>query len=167
MTEAGSAFEDAIDRTIVSGFAADRLGWVFASGYHHALRRLVPGLRTGDPVALAATEEGGGHPRAILSTLRPTDDGDFVLDGTKRFVTLGRYARCLLVVASTGTTAAGHNQLRLLRVSPDAPGLTLSDLAPTPFAPEIEHAQAVFVAVRHNAFGQRRADTRDAGQKRG
>ncbi len=151
MTKVGSAFEDAIDRTIVSGFAADRLGWAFASGYHHALRRLVPGLRTGDPVALAATEDGGGHPRAIISTLRPSDDGGFVLDGTKRFVTLGRYARRLLVVASTGTTAAGQNQLRLVRVSPDAPGLTLSDLPPTPFAPEIEHAQAVFVAVRVSA----------------
>ncbi len=147
MTEVGSAFQDAIDRTIVSGFAADRVGWAFAAGYHHALRRLVPGLRTGDPVALAATEDGGGHPRAIVSTLRPDGDGGFVLDGTKRFVTLGRYARRLLVVASTGTTAAGQNQLRLVRVAPDAPGLTLSDLPPTPFAPEIEHAQAVFASV--------------------
>lgn len=151
MTEAGAAFEDAIDRAIASGFAADRLGWAFAAGYHHALRRLVPGLRTGDPVALAATEEGGGHPRAIVSTLRPADDGGFVLDGTKRFVTLGRYARRLLVVASTGANAAGQNQLRLVRVRPDAPGLTLSDLPATPFAPEIEHAQAVFASVRVSA----------------
>lgn len=147
MSEAGAAFGDAIDRTVAAGFAADRLGWAFAAGYHHALRRLVPGLRNGDPVALAATEEGGGHPRAIVSTLRPADGGGFVLDGTKRFVTLGRYARRLLVVASTGVDAAGHNQLRVVRVAPDAPGVTLTDLPPTPFAPEVGHSQGAFVGV--------------------
>lgn len=147
MIEAGADFESGTDRAIAAGFAADRLGWAFVAGYHHAVRRLVPALRTGDPVALAATEEGGGHPRAIATALRPTTDGAWTLDGTKHFVTLGRFARRLLVVASVGPDAAGRNLLRLVRVEADAPGVALSPLPATPFAPEIEHARATFTGV--------------------
>ena len=147
MLAAGQPFGSTLDRAIAGGFAADRLGWAFAAGYHHALRRMVPTLSAGTPAALAATEAGGGHPSAMAATLTPTADGAWRLDGTKRFVTLGRFARELLVVATVGVDAAGRNALRLARVSASAPGLRLEALPETPFAPEIEHAQAVFAGV--------------------
>ncbi|TAK27901.1 MAG: acyl-CoA dehydrogenase family protein [Myxococcaceae bacterium] len=148
LLSSAAPFEGTLDRAVAGGFAADRLGWAFAAGYHHALRALVPSLPPGDPAALAATEEGGGHPRAMATTLRPTAEGEWRLSGTKRFVTLGRRARSLLVVASVGSDASGRNALRLVRLSADAPGISLDPLPETPFAPEIEHAQAVFSEVR-------------------
>ena len=148
LVSAAACFETTIDRAIGGGFAADRLGWAFAAGYHQALQALVPSLPPGLPAALAATEAGGGHPRAVATALTPMGDGQWSLDGTKRFVTLGRHARTLLVVASVGADAGGRNALRLARVRADAPGLSLAPLPETPFAPEIEHAQAVFAGVR-------------------
>ena len=153
LRSAAAPFETPIDRAIAGGFAADRLGWAFAAGYHEALQALDPSLPPGEPAALAATEEGGGHPRAMATTLRPAGEDEWSLSGTKRFVTLGRRARSLLVVASVGADAAGRNALRLVRVSADAPGITLEPLPQTPFAPEIEHAQAVFADVRVSAAG--------------
>ena len=141
-------FATTIDRAIAGGFAADRLGWAFAAGYHQALQGLVPTLPPNLPAAFAATEEGGGHPSAINTTLFPAANGACSLSGVKRFVTLGRHARTLLVVASVGTDALGRNGLRLARVSADAPGVTLEALPATSFAPEIEHAQALFTNVR-------------------
>ena len=145
---AAAPFATTIDRAIAGGFAADRLGWAFAAGYHQALQGLVPTLPPQLPAALAATEEGGGHPSAMNTTLFPAAKGEWSLSGIKRFVTLGRYARTLLVVASVGTDASGRNALRLARVSAAAPGVTLEALPATAFAPEIEHAQAVFTDVR-------------------
>lgn len=148
LLSSAAPFEGTLDRAVAGGFAADRLGWAFAAGYHHALRALVPSLPPDDPSALAATEDGGGHPRAMATTLRPTAGGEWTLSGTKRFVTLGRRARSLLVVASVGSDASGRNALRLVLLPADAPGIALDPLPETPFAPEIEHAQAVFSEVR-------------------
>jgi acyl-CoA dehydrogenase len=151
LLSAVAPLETTIDRAVAGGFAADRLGWAFAAGYHEALQALDPSLPPGEPAALAATEEGGGHPRAMATTLRPTGEGEWSLSGTKRFVTLGRHARSLLVVASVGADPAGRNALRLVKLPADAPGITLEPLPETPFAPEIEHAQAVFADVRVGA----------------
>src|SRR5690348_2628168 len=61
-----------IERAILGGAAADRLAWAFAAGYAAALRGLVSeaDLPEGDLAALAATEQGGAHPRAIATELR-------------------------------------------------------------------------------------------------
>ncbi len=62
----------------------------------------------GHLVALAATEEGGGHPRAIKTALARTPDGAaWQLTGDKGFVTLGTEADVLLVVASVGKSTTG------------------------------------------------------------
>lgn len=127
-----------VERAAAGGFAADRLGYAFASGYHEALRQLIPALGQ-ERAALAATESGGAHPRSIRARLEPEGDG-FCLSGEKAWVTFGAHARTLLVVASEGVDAAGRNRLVLCRIPADRPGVTLSDLPPTPFVPEIPHA---------------------------
>lgn len=143
--------DDPIDGAIAGGFAADRLGFAFAAGYHAALRALVPSLEPGAMTGLSATEEGGAHPRAIRTTLVPTSPGGFTLSGQKRWSTLASLASELLVVASAGTTDAGLNQLRLVRVATGAPGVGISALPATPFAPEIPHCAVSLDAVRVDA----------------
>lgn len=126
------------ERAAAGGFAADRLGYAFASGYQEALRQLVPSLGD-EPTALAATESGGVHPRNILARLEPAAAG-FKLNGDKTFVTLGSYVKTLLVVASEGSDSLGRNRLALCCIPSDRSGVVLRELPPTPFVPEIPHA---------------------------
>ena len=143
---ARAAWPLTIERALVGGARADRLGFAFASGYSEALRALVPGLS--GITALCATEEGGNHPRAIKTTLVEVGEGTFELTGRKTWATVASEASALLVVASAGEHA-GKNRLRVVRVAANAPGVTLHATS-APFVPEIPHAVVVLerVAVR-------------------
>src|SRR5262249_30054193 len=54
-----------IDRAVVGGLSADRLGYAFASGYREALVSLVPSLPDASVAVLSATEEQGVRPSNI------------------------------------------------------------------------------------------------------
>lgn len=140
---------DTIDRAALGGLAASGVGWAFACGYQAALARLDPESAPGGTrMALCATEEGGGHPRAIRATLTSGGgDGRYALTGRKAWVTLGAEAEVLLVVASVGVDPQGRNRLRVARVPSGRAGVQLEPRADTPFAPEIKHAHAVFEEV--------------------
>ncbi|MBZ0234822.1 MAG: acyl-CoA dehydrogenase family protein, partial [Deltaproteobacteria bacterium] len=127
--------ERPIDRAVHGGYEADRVGAAFVAGYSAALRALVPGAppRT----SLCATEAGGAHPRAITTRLDP----ELRLVGAKRWSTLATEAELLLVVATIGADEAGRSRLKLVRVSPRAPGVTITAMPPPPFAPEVSHAE--------------------------
>lgn len=135
--EARGRFATPIDRALVSGALADRIGYAFASGYREALRALVPGL---DGVAtLCVTETGGNQPRAIETKLAPRDTGGYELTGHKKWATAGSLAQWLLVCASTGSEG-GKNRLRMVRVATNAPGVTIVP-STAPFIPEVPHAE--------------------------
>lgn len=130
-----------IDRALLAGVTADRLGFAFAGGYDAALRALFTGL---DPVptCLCASEEGGNHPRAIQTRLEPRGQG-FVLDGEKRWATLGPLAEQALVVAKTGERE-GKSQLVVVRVALPGQGIEVAAMPETPFVPEVPHATIRF-----------------------
>lgn len=127
-----------VERALVGGAHADRIGYAFASGYSEALRALVPNL---DGIAaLCVTESGGNHPRAIETKLVPVATGGYELSGHKKWATVGSLAHSLLVCASTGTDEGGVNRLRMVRVTASAPGVTITP-STAPFVPEIPHAE--------------------------
>lgn len=140
-------FAAPIDQAVAGGFHADRLGWAFASGYRAALAALVPGIPAAEPVALAITEEGGGHPRAIRTTLTPAGEDRLRLDGRKRWTTLGTHAAVLLVAASEGEEPDGRSRLRLVRVDARRPGVSATAMPAPPFAPEVPHAEVTLAGV--------------------
>jgi alkylation response protein AidB-like acyl-CoA dehydrogenase len=148
-THGARASRDTIDRAALGGLVASGVGWAFACGYEAALARLDPtAAGDGSLTALCATEEGGGHPRAIRTILATRGEaGGYTLTGRKSWVTLGRDAEVLLVVASLGLDAQGRNRLRVARVPATREGVRLEAGGSTPFAPEIGHARAVFDAV--------------------
>lgn len=120
-----------LERALLGGACADRLGFAFAAGYSEALRALVPDL---DGItALCITEAKGNHPRAIETTLQGGE-----LSGHKKWATVGSLASTLLVAAKTGE-ADGKPVLRVVRVAANAPGVRIVP-ASTPFIPEIPHA---------------------------
>ncbi len=126
-----------VDRALVGGACADRLGFAFAAGYGEALRALVPDLA--GITALCISEEHGNHPRAIATALREVAPGTFELTGRKKWATVGPLASTLLVAASTGVEA-GRNRLRIVRVTATAPGVRVVTMA-NAFVPEIPHAE--------------------------
>lgn len=146
---ATARFSSTIERAVAGGFAADRLGWSFSSGYCEALRHLLPSLiDTGGPAALCATEEGGAHPRAIKTALSPDPNGGFVLSGRKQFVTFGSLARRLLVVATEGEDGEGRSRLVVVCVPAEREGVRMQPVPALRFVPEIPHAGVHFDGVR-------------------
>jgi alkylation response protein AidB-like acyl-CoA dehydrogenase len=144
VARAATPFEHAV----LGGFAADRLGYAFASGYQAALRQLAPDLPASRLASLCVTERGGGHPRAIEARLTHVGDG-FYLSGTKRWATLSDVAGVLLVAATLGPPdERGRPQIRVVRVDAAAPGVQITPMPSTPFTPEILHGEVRLDEVR-------------------
>ncbi len=152
---AASGLDDTLDRALLGGHLADRLGYAFLAGYDSALHRLDPGLPRDVPAMLCATEAGGAHPRAIQTVLQ-----DGRLTGEKRWATLAEDGSVLYVLArvpppvaggasqaETGAAPDERLDLRVALVRARAPGLTLTQLPPTPFTPEIPHFSVSFADV--------------------
>ena len=130
-----------IDRAVIGGALADRMGFAFAGGYHEALQRLMPGLH-GVPASLCATEEGGNHPRAIKTTLTRVHAAHYALNGRKAWATAASDSTILLVIASTGEHE-GKNRLSLVSVRAGDRGVKLTPTSAS-FVPEISHAVVEF-----------------------
>lgn len=126
-------FPNSIDRAATLGATADRLGHAFLGGYTSAITALDSTLGPDDLGALCATEAGGGHPRAILTTLQ-----NGVLNGAKNFVSGGTLATVLLIVAKVGEKD-GRPDLRVARVRSTAAGLKAEQGAALGFVPEVPH----------------------------
>lgn len=135
-----------IDGAMRAATLTSRLGLAFAAGYESALEALVPRLR-GRVAALAATEAGGAHPRAIETTLERRG-ASLRLSGKKRWVTLGGAGSAWLVVARDGDAPPGpHPALRIVVVGTDAPGVVVRPMGDVAIVPEIVHAEIELDAV--------------------
>jgi len=140
-----------IDLALCAGFAADRLGYAFASGYQAAATVMFATEPTADPSAagpsaLCATEAGGAHPRAIETTLKGEPGGALQLDGVKTMVTLGTVATRLFVVCHRGMAAAGRKRFVVVAID-RRDGVSISELPIGGIIPEIPHAEVRLQAV--------------------
>jgi len=136
-----------VDRAIAGGFLADRLAYAFAAGYESALGRLVPSLDDGATAALCVTEEGGGHPKAIRTTLVRDGDASWRMTGRKKFVSMAADAKRLFVAATRGARDDGTSDLRLVAIDLPATGVAIELMKDLPFIPEIRHGALAI----HNA----------------
>jgi hypothetical protein len=137
-------FPSPVDRAFVGGFHADRVGYAFAAGYQCALHAIDPTLPVERIASFCATESGGAHPRSIATSLVEDGRGAFVLTGSKRWSTMAPDADVLLVIATRGKRADGQNDLVVVRVAADAPGVKRAAMETTKFIPEITHAEITF-----------------------
>lgn len=138
--------KNALNRAIAGGFAADRVGWAFASGYQAALHALFPGAPEDCICALCVTETEGNSPKAIRSVLRK-NGGGWLLNGAKRWTTL-RPDGALFFVAARDEAASGERiELKVVKILSDAPGVSLQRMPDTRFVPEVPHAQLQFENV--------------------
>lgn len=144
--ELGASYSDQFSRAIAGGFAADRVGWAFASGYQAALHALFPGMPDDRICALCVTEADGNSPKAIRSSLTKTGDG-WTLNGAKRWTTLGPDGALFFVAARDEAASGERASIRVARIDSNAPGLKIESMPPTKFVPEVPHATLQFENV--------------------
>jgi acyl-CoA dehydrogenase len=98
----------------------------------------LPKTRAGDAIAaFALSEPASGSDVANISTTARRDDGDYVLDGEKTWISNGGIADLYMVFARTGE-APGSRGLSAFIVGGDNPGLFIAErirvIAPHPLA---------------------------------
>ncbi|MFO0554533.1 MAG: acyl-CoA dehydrogenase family protein [Polyangiaceae bacterium] len=142
------------DAALVHAARADRVGFAFVAAYLSATRLLAARLHVRAPrtarFALAATEDGGGHPRAIATTLTTATDAPMTLRGVKTFATLADEATHILVIARDGELD-GRPNLKAVVVPRERAGMRMTRVPDTPFCPEIHHARVELDGVRVEA----------------
>ena len=136
-----------VDQAIAGGYVADRVGWAFATAYQAALHALIPSLSTDLLTALCVTEAQGTAPRAMQSELTDDGRGGLLLNGAKRWTTLGPDGGLFLVAARDGRRHGERPEIRLVQVRTGAPGVHVQIMSPTGFVPEVPHARLRFENV--------------------
>jgi alkylation response protein AidB-like acyl-CoA dehydrogenase len=84
---------------------------------------LVPAIRGEKILCLGITEPDAGSDVAAIKTSAVADGGDYVINGSKTYITNGHRADVIILVTKTDP-AAGHGGLTLFLVPLDAPGVT-------------------------------------------
>ncbi len=90
------------------------------------LRReyLGPAIRGEMVACIGVSEPGGGSDVAAVRTSARKDGGDYVIDGTKMWITNGLQADWCCLLANTSAEGAPHKNKSLIVVPMDAPGIT-------------------------------------------
>jgi alkylation response protein AidB-like acyl-CoA dehydrogenase len=116
----------------VRGIVSVSLGLVAKSiaawGSEEQKRAWLPALISGEAVGcFGLTEPGTGSDAANLTTRAVRDGGDYVISGTKTFITNGTWADVVLLFARTNDTP-GHKGVSAFLVPTDSPGLTRREI---------------------------------------
>ncbi|MDX6351851.1 MAG: hypothetical protein QOF84_6641 [Streptomyces sp.] len=116
----------------VRGIVSVSLGLVAKSiaawGSEEQKRAWLPALTSGEAVGcFGLTEPGTGSDAANLTTRAVRDGGDYVISGTKMFITNGTWADVVLLFARTNDTP-GHKGVSAFLVPTDSPGLTRREI---------------------------------------
>ena len=100
------------------------------AGSQEQKERYLPRLASGEWLcAYALTESGSGSDSAAMRTTARRDGEDYVLNGSKRFITNASVAGLYTVFAKTDPEA-GHAGISAFLVEADAPGFSVTRLEP-------------------------------------
>ena len=110
--------------------------------------RWLPRFCTGELVtAIGMTEPSGGSDLANLKTTARRDGSDFVINGSKTFITNGSTADLVIVAART-TPDAGARGISLFAVEKGTPGFEPGRVLDKVGQPEADTAELFFTDVR-------------------
>ena len=100
------------------------------AGSDEQKERYLPRLASGEWLAAyALTESGSGSDSAAMRTTARADNGEYVLNGSKRFITNADVASLYTVFAKTDPEA-GHSAISAFVVEADTPGFEVARLEP-------------------------------------
>lgn len=102
---------------------------ILLAGTDEQKQRWLPDLAAGKTlIAFALTESAAGSDPAATTTRAVRDGDDYVIDGSKRFISQGSVADLIVVFALTDPEASRHRRLSCLVVERDRPGFAVSRL---------------------------------------
>ncbi|MBN7551804.1 acyl-CoA dehydrogenase, partial [Mycobacteroides abscessus subsp. abscessus] len=108
-----------------------------AFGSEELKQQWLPGIASGETImAFAITEPDAGSNSHNISTTAKRDGDDWVINGTKYYISGVDEAEAILVVTRTSTNDSGRGLLSLLVVPTDVPGLTKSLIPVQAVTPE-------------------------------
>ena len=100
------------------------------AGTEEQKQRFLPRLASGEWLAAyALTEPGSGSDSAAMRTEARLDDGEYVINGSKRFITNAGVAGLYTVFAKTDPDA-GHSGISAFAVEADSPGFEVGRIEP-------------------------------------
>ena len=132
-TVATAVLAEELGRSTFSGFAISVLVHTDMASPHlnnagnkDQLARYMPGIIAGDTVtAVAVTEPDAGSDVAGIKTRAVKDGDDWVLNGSKMFITNGVYGDVYFVAAKTDPDVKGSRGITIFIVEKGTPGLTV------------------------------------------
>ncbi len=108
---------------------------IMLAGTEEQQARYFPRLASGEWLsAFALTEAAAGSDVAAIRLRARRDGDDYLLSGSKRFITHGSIANLVTVIALTDSDAGGHNGLSAFIVETATPGFS---------APRLEHKMGI------------------------
>ena len=107
---------------------ADRRSLASVAGHQAAIRRLFPETPVDAVVSFCVSEDKGPRPSHIHTALVEAEDG-FTMSGHKRWGSMAPVSDVRYVAASVGHGDDGRNQLRMVALPADRPGIGV-DLEP-------------------------------------
>jgi alkylation response protein AidB-like acyl-CoA dehydrogenase len=100
------------------------------AGTDEQKQRFLPKLASGEWLAAyALTEPGSGSDSAAMRTTARLEEGEYVLNGGKRFITNAGVAHVYVVFAKTNAQA-GHGGISAFVVEADSPGFEVGRIEP-------------------------------------
>jgi len=132
-TMASVVIAEECGRSTFGGFSADLLVHTDMASPHLAnvgtpeqLARWMPSITSGEKVcAVAVTEAGAGSDVAGMRTHAVQDGDDWVINGTKMFITNGVYGDLFFVAAKTDFEAKGSRGVTIFTVEKGTPGFSV------------------------------------------
>jgi acyl-CoA dehydrogenase len=132
-TMASVVLAEELGRCTFGGFSADILVHTDMASPHLAnvgtpeqLARWMPGITSGEKVcAVAVTEAGAGSDVAGMRTRAVQDGDDWIINGTKMFITNGVYGDIFFVAAKTDLEAKGSRGVTIFTVEAGTPGFSV------------------------------------------
>ena len=97
--------------------------YILNNGTEAQKQRYLPAMAAGDCVgAIAMTEPGAGSDLQAVRTTANREGDEFVINGSKTFITNGQHCDMVIVVARTNTEVAGSRGTSLFLVDTATPG---------------------------------------------
>ena len=99
--------------------------YIYHLGTDEQKSKWLPRCASGETIlAIAATEPNAGSDVAGFQTRAELDGDEYVLNGSKTFISFGQIADLIIVIARTDKEGPPHKGLSLFLVEGDAPGFT-------------------------------------------
>jgi acyl-CoA dehydrogenase len=121
MEEMAKAHDDGFAMSLHSDIIVP---YLYAFGNDAQKKRWLPGCASGDIItAIAMTEPGTGSDLAAVATTAKKDGDDYVIDGSKTFISNGQLCDLCIVVAKTDNAPGDpHRSMSLFVVEAGTPG---------------------------------------------